>query len=596
MPIVAGCALPDCYPAPRIPTTVDWELTVSGPAGSEVILSFQPAVAGALRSGVPVANARWNTPTELHVPVGTSVLVGMPAGPGRPAVVYPKTAIPAVGRVPGPVALEVRQFAGRVVVAGYTYRWSWPFRPSAAGPGGDQITFSGKADPLASIVLLDGQVIPAGCLNDKLRATEGLHLGVGNFAPPTATCPSSEIGVFSTCNRMALQLSPPWTPFPDEAVVKLLPLVEIPVYFWTTRGPRSDSATNESAFATVQEEVETDLARANMILTSMEVGIRFRAACIRSQFDGTSDAKASCVGFSELWEDFYQKVGYKEDSVNVYYTNPMAGNGGCWAGGVGNAGEKQLNTVLIFPQSNNATLAHELMHVLSLRVEGSENWPDSNIMGGGGDSRNCVTIGQAFRVNMNPGSAANRLGGRRGLTRACDDDEASATCPARTLDTPRTLPGWFGSYCGASTGKWEPDETAALLEWLECDDCPVPPLGGLGPAIVETLKALLEQGPSAASRMANRIHLEQAYALLLDYADTCATGRRDSKLISKEQFVRIYGSRHAVSLRMKAATALAEIGSPEARQVLKQALSWNLPADVTALLAELVTRPPHRPR
>lgn len=172
----------------------------------------------------------------------------------------------------------------------------------------------------------------------------------------------------------------------------------------------------------------------------------------------------------------------------------------------------------------------------------------------------------------------------------------SDECPSRTLDTPRQLPSWFGSFCGAGAPRWGPDEVTALLDWLECDDCAVPALGSFAPGIIRALEALLEDGPSPARRTLNRIHLEQAHALLRAYADTCETGPLGSRPISKEQYMRLYEPRLAVRVRIKAATALAEIGSPEAREVLKRALSRNLPANVKAYVADLLARPPRKPR
>jgi hypothetical protein len=52
--------------------------------------------------------------------------------------------------------------------------------------------------------------------------------------------------------------------------------------------------------------------------------------------------------------------------------------------------------------------------------------------------RNNFTVGQAFRMNLNPGSALNIFGPRSGPTRNCPDVAVDGDCPDITLDaTPK---------------------------------------------------------------------------------------------------------------------------------------------------------------
>jgi hypothetical protein len=52
--------------------------------------------------------------------------------------------------------------------------------------------------------------------------------------------------------------------------------------------------------------------------------------------------------------------------------------------------------------------------------------------------RDNFTIGQAFRMNLNPGSALNVFGPRSGPTRNCADGTIDSDCPDITLDaTPK---------------------------------------------------------------------------------------------------------------------------------------------------------------
>jgi hypothetical protein len=596
LPIVAGCELPDCYPAPIVPNTVDWQLSVQGPASSEVILRFQPTVAQAVRNNVAKGTARWESATDLHVPVGTLVLPGIPADPGHPAAVEPWVEAPAADRTSAPVSLTVRQVVGTTVVAGYSYRWDWPLPLPTPVSAGDLIMLAGKTDPWPFALMLDGLTGLSACLNDKLITGVDPRVHVTNVVPPTIGCASSEIGVFSRCNGMTLQPPfPRWTALAnDHATVKLPSVVEIPAYFWNTRG----TSAIESE---VDAEIEADVGRANMILTSMDVGIRLRIEDIRS----TSRAGAMCDMNDSEWNQFLSGR-HESGKLNVYYTT-LDGFGGRSCTKQDSSDPRIVNSVLVFPDSNNSGLAHELGHVLSLgavgQVDGSTASAalgNANIMSSGGtdtEVRNCMTIGQAFRANLNSASAINRLGIRTsGTIRNCKDNASGDKCPALSLDTPRPFAEL--SYCGAGQpgGIGLAEGAAQLLEWLQCDDCEAPALGRYGPAIIQALEALLGSGPSAKMALQNRIHLELAYTLLVSNSDPCPKQLTKPRLIPLAQYMRLYGPRLAIRVRMRAATALAQIGTPAALDVLKRALTWNLSAEVKAHVALLLKTAPLPPR
>ena len=116
--------------------------------------------------------------------------------------------------------------------------------------------------------------------------------------------------------------------------------------------------------------------------------------------------------------------------LNVYYVN------GAFTGLMCTANP---NVIVIGTTANNQTLAHEFGHSFSLNhTNTAAGFPSDNVMIGGGSNRTHFSVGQAFRMNVNAGSALNTNGVRVGITRNCPDGTTSTTCPALSLDaTPK---------------------------------------------------------------------------------------------------------------------------------------------------------------
>jgi len=107
------------------------------------------------------------------------------------------------------------------------------------------------------------------------------------------------------------------------------------------------------------------------------------------------------------------------------------------------------SVIFIGPAANLATLAHEFGHAFSLwggEEEGGHSDPadgfdNNNLMAGGGPpTRSHVSLGQAFRFNVDERSWLNHNGVRDGTTRLCLAKQPAGPdrrCPPVGLDWTR---------------------------------------------------------------------------------------------------------------------------------------------------------------
>jgi len=111
----------------------------------------------------------------------------------------------------------------------------------------------------------------------------------------------------------------------------------------------------------------------------------------------------------------------------------------------------------------------------------------------------------------------------------------------------------------------------ALATWLECEECEsgeLKAVTGLGQAIVPSLVAVLNEGPSPATRELLRRELERRYDQLVEFAQK----NPDAKVAStKEEFVAMYLRNFDAQHRVRAAQALGVIGGTQARAALEAA-------------------------
>lgn len=138
----------------------------------------------------------------------------------------------------------------------------------------------------------------------------------------------------------------------------------------------------------------------------------------------------------------------------------------------------------------------------------------------------------------------------------------------------------------------EPDTVQEVMtQWLECEECEAGELEALKDAVTKErtialpiLLAALREGPPAENREQEEKALQQRYDELVSYSESHPEAKPP---VGKEEFVRLYLSNYEASYRIRAAQALAEIGGPEARQAIEEALKRGDPRnDVMRVLQE----------
>jgi hypothetical protein len=134
------------------------------------------------------------------------------------------------------------------------------------------------------------------------------------------------------------------------------------------------------------------------------------------------------------------------------------------------------------------------------------------------------------------------------------------------------------SFAADRAGKPTPQQ--AIERLLECDDCKdgeQQAVVRLGAASVAALGQVLREGPSPQRRERARRELQAAYRQLQDYE------KRNPRVrvgLTEDEYIRIYSENLAARHAIRAATALAAIGSPAARKELQEALAGQLRPDV----------------
>jgi hypothetical protein len=301
-----------------------------------------------------------------------------------------------------------------------------PATPPPSTATTDTLTLTGNDGGDDAVILFDGRRGGA-CENDAvLRAASALDMA---SVEADAGC-NAELTVFSDDDATVFvnTVSPAWTNgFGDDVTVDLSePLYEVPLTIWIVTADAGIQANYEARAA-------ADLARARQLYNSLNTGIGF-------DYDPGSDLEvisdptqvATIVGaVNDVVSSGLCSTGpitgdssiHRSGRLNVYYATVTGLNGfECDNGEV----------IVMFTTANNETLSHEIGHAFDMRhyTAGSDN-----IMWGVGIAgRNNFTIGQAFRMNLNPGSALNVFGPRSGPTRNCADTDITNTCPDITLD------------------------------------------------------------------------------------------------------------------------------------------------------------------
>lgn len=311
----------------------------------------------------------------------------------------------------------------------------------------DEVSLIGNQDGDDSVIQIDGRR-SSGCVGDELTRSSGTA-AVGNLVSH-GTC-RSEVAVYSSRNAMEMHETVPWTDAcGDRHDVALRPAWKMPVTFYLGV---SDTRAIAQWGQVVKAVALEDLKDANQTYDDNKTGISFVAdpndpAEFRT-LKGEDIAKlvlafplalpaillnGGASGFQCNMTQALKLAGlYDPGRLNVYYVDLP---------GTGMTCPDDRNIVFMALGKKDATLAHEFGHSLSLlgtwgHTNGVPGFDESNVMWGGDAVRNHISLGQAFRQNLEPVSTLNQNAIRSGPTRPCALTADSDECPALGEDWAR---------------------------------------------------------------------------------------------------------------------------------------------------------------
>jgi hypothetical protein len=337
------------------------------------------------------------------------------------------------------IEVRVEQLLGDRVVSAFDR--SWLLIPCRREFECDEIAQIGNQDGDASVIQLDARRASGstGCVDDDLlRASSSDN--VGNVLTPSGC--RSTVAVYSSANAMEMHENVPWTDAcGDRHHVTMRPMWKMPVTFYLAV---SDAAATAEWGEPVKAVAQEDVKNANQIYDDNKTGISFVADPVSdyrtlNAIDLARLALALPAALPALLQNGLSsgfqcnvtnalKVAglYVPDRLNVFYLQLP---------GTGMTCPDDRNVVFMALGKKPATLAHEFGHSLSLLGEwGHTNDVDgfdaSNVMWGGDEVRNHISLGQAFRQNLEPVSTLNENQVRQGPTRSCPLKQDTPECPA----------------------------------------------------------------------------------------------------------------------------------------------------------------------
>lgn len=447
--IPVGCESIDCCPGCPAREPIDWRINLSGDALESMVLEFEGLPAGSAARVTLEGDARWMDERRLEIRPGVTVVRGLPRQvKGRTPI-----AVPRVGRVrsgleltreaAGAFEFSVEQFVGPVRVNEARLRYALiDCQRPVAPPSADVVRLDNNASNDNAVVLLDARRT-TGCVNDEVWRGSA-SIAIGN-ALSNSSC-RSEVVVFS--NHHAVQLVPDvttWTDSPgDLLAVALTPPWQVPVTIFVVRSPFT--TTGGTGYG---DTANDEVARASDLYGPMNCGLAVQPTIV----DATANPSASGLLTRKCSEaaSLRSQIGFFPGRLNVYYISdvkredapspppppPQYSVRGATCGRLlPSPTADDRNTILVSTLYADAeSLAHELGHAFSLRDSNPfPDLPPTNLMNSGGQTRDSLTEGQCFRVNVNPDSALNFNGVRTGPTRSCADNTSSPECPALSLD------------------------------------------------------------------------------------------------------------------------------------------------------------------
>lgn len=132
-----------------------------------------------------------------------------------------------------------------------------------------------------------------------------------------------------------------------------------------------------------------------------------------------------------------------------------------------------------------------------------------------------------------------------------------------------------------------------LITWLECEECTSNHLKNvvqLGPKALPFLKSALIFGPSDSRSRELALHLRQEYKKLKEYQ---ASNPKFQIPLSETLYIETHINNFSNQYRTKSATALGQIGGPDAIGTLENSLKIALPTIVHDAVKDAlkITRP-----
>ena len=440
--IPVGCEVIDCCPNCPANARIDWRVTLAGEAiggaeirvpGADAPHSLGPGETRLASIGSAHA-AEPATLATLRLEPDGAVLEGWAASIGT-------------GEPLGEISVMIDQLVGDEVVNHFSLGASFIHCLSTPTLC-DDITLNGNLDGDEAVVHIDGRrPTSATCSDDEVRRAAAI-LPAGNLLT-SAGC-YSEVGIYSKANAMAMRKTATvWSDLcGDHLTVDLDPILEIPATFFLAIPDAL--AKLEWDGKTTEEVAREDHANANQLFDENKTGISFGidvrtltvveaatllvlvpAAIVSGLLTGVDPGTLVCSLPSE-----FEALGlYVPNRLNIYYLPVL---------GTGMECPDDLNVVFIALNKKPETLAHEFGHGLSLyggwgHTNTATGFDSSNLMWTGSiDVRDHISLGQAFRMNLESHSILNTDGVRSGPTRICPSEPPPypdpAACPALDLD------------------------------------------------------------------------------------------------------------------------------------------------------------------
>jgi hypothetical protein len=296
---------------------------------------------------------------------------------------------------------------------------------------------------VASIDTGQAIVVANGHRADSQPCQRGYELSVasptaqfGNFlaAPPC----EADIAAFGKGRGMGFEdASQKWTDNPgDQVGISLAPrLSQIPLNIFILSGDQYTDDPSKSVEVR-RTSAGDDVTRALQMYDDYMTGISFSVTQVvdetMSQTFSADLLTADCndVGrFGQFKAVDPEKTAVK--GINVFYSDGQDG----YLGQTCHENSNFASIVIVISQgATGDILAHELGHaLLSKDHYNPYGVPLDNLMMSPTSYPASLTIGQAFRMNLNAVSILNTGGFRMGPTKTCPDSAGAPNCPDITL-------------------------------------------------------------------------------------------------------------------------------------------------------------------